>query len=103
MDFVRDRLANGRRFKCFTMTDLCSKEVPVIEMDASIRGERVCRILDRLLVGRPLPETVILDNRPEFAATTLDARGKVMTSFGPTSNLTRTPNEHTVNKFDVKI
>jgi putative transposase len=28
MDFVHDRLANGRRFKCVTMTDLWSKEVP---------------------------------------------------------------------------
>ena len=62
MDFVHDRLATGRRFKCLTMTDLCSKEVPVIEVDASIGGERVCRILDRLFVGRPWPETVILDN-----------------------------------------
>ena len=33
MDFVHDRLASGRRFKCLTMTDLCSKEVPVIEVD----------------------------------------------------------------------
>ena len=55
------------------MTDLCSKEVPVIEVDASIGGERVCRILDRLFVGRPLPETVILDNGPEFSGTALDA------------------------------
>ena len=73
MDFVHDRLANGRRFKCFTMTDLCSKEVPVIAVDASIGGERVCRILDRGFVGRPLPETVILDNGPEFAGTAMDA------------------------------
>jgi putative transposase len=73
MDFVHDRLANGRRFKCLTMTDLCSKEVPVIEVDVSIGGERVCRILDRLFVGRPLPETVILDNGPEFSGTALDA------------------------------
>ena len=73
MDFVHDRLATGRRFKCLTMTDLCSKEVPVIEVDVSIGGERVCRILDRLFVGRPLPETVILDNGPEFAGTALDA------------------------------
>ena len=36
MDFVHDRLANGRRFKCLTMTELCSKDVPVIEVDASI-------------------------------------------------------------------
>ena len=53
MDLVHDRLATGRRFKCFTMTDLCSKEVPMIEVDASIGGERVCPILDRLFVGRP--------------------------------------------------
>jgi putative transposase len=55
------------------MTDLWSKEVPVIEVDNSIGEERVCRILDRLLTGRPLPETVIVDNGPEFAGTALDA------------------------------
>ena len=73
MDFVHDRLANGRRFKCLTMTDPYSKEVPVIDVDVSIGGERVCRILDRLFTSRPLPETVILDNGPEFAGTALDA------------------------------
>jgi len=73
MDFVHDRLANGRRFKGLTMTDLCSKAVPVIEVDVSIGGARVCRILDRLFRTRPLPETLILDNGPEFAGTALDA------------------------------
>jgi putative transposase len=72
MDFVHDRLANGRRFKCLTMTDPCSKEVPVIEVDVSIGGERVCRILDRLFAGRPLPETLLLDNGPEFSGHALD-------------------------------
>ena len=38
MDFVHDRMANGRRFKCLTMTDPCSKEAPVIEVDFSIQG-----------------------------------------------------------------
>jgi putative transposase len=73
MDFVHDRLATGRRFKCLTMTDPCSKEVPVIEVDVSIGGQRVCRILDRVFATRPLPETLILDNGPEFAGTALDA------------------------------
>ena len=73
MDFVHERLANGRRFTCLTMTDPYSKEVPVIEVDISIGGDRVCRILDRLFVGRPFPETVILDNGPEFAGHALDA------------------------------
>lgn len=40
MDFVHDRLANGRRFKCLTMTDPYSKEVPVIEVAGSMGGER---------------------------------------------------------------
>lgn len=73
MDFVHDRLVTGRRFKCLTMTDPHSKEVPVIEVDVSIGGARVCRILDRLFLTRPLPETLILDNGPEFAGTALDA------------------------------
>lgn len=73
MDFVHDRLVSGRRFKCLTMTDLYSKEVPVIEVDVSIGGARVCRVLDRLFNARPLPDTVILDSVPEFAGTALDA------------------------------
>jgi putative transposase len=73
MDFVHDRLVTGRRFKGLTMTDPCSKEVPVIEVDVSIGGVRVCRILDQLFLTRPLPETLILDNGPEFAGTALDA------------------------------
>lgn len=54
VDFVHDRLATGRRFKCLTMTDPYSKEVPVIAVDTSIGGDRVCRILDRLFATRPL-------------------------------------------------
>jgi putative transposase len=73
LDFVHDRLMTGRRFKCLTMTDPYSKEVPVIEVDVSIGGARVCRILDRLFLTRPLPEILILDNGPEFAGTALDA------------------------------
>src|SRR6185437_13313763 len=48
------------------MTDPCSKEAPVIEVEISIGGARVCRILDRVFLTRPLPETLILDNGPEF-------------------------------------
>lgn len=69
MDFVHDRLVTGRRFKCLRRTDPCSKEVPVIEVAVSIGGARVCRILDQLFLGRPLPEPLILDNGPEFAGT----------------------------------
>ena len=84
LDFVHDRLATGRRFKCLTMTDPYSKEVPVIAVDVSIGGDRVCRILERLFADRPLPETLILDNGPEFAGRALDSwayRNKVRLDF----------------------
>lgn len=61
MDFVHDRLVTGQRFKCLTMTDPCSKEMPVIEVDVSIGEARVHRIVDRLFLTRPLPEALILD------------------------------------------
>lgn len=73
MDFVHDRLASGRRFKCLTMIDPCSKESPVIEADFSLTGKRLCRILDRLFADRPLPGTLIMDNGPEFSGKALDA------------------------------
>ncbi|HSA85653.1 MAG TPA: IS3 family transposase [Nitrospira sp.] len=73
LDFVHDQLVTGRRYKCLTMTDPCSKEVPVIEVDVSIGGARGCRVLDRLFTTRPLPDLLILDNGPEFAGTALDA------------------------------
>ncbi len=72
MDFVHDRLVMGR-FKCLTMTDPCSNAVPVIDVDVSIGGARVCRILDRLFTTWPLPDTLILGNGLEFAGTALDA------------------------------
>jgi putative transposase len=74
MDFVHGRLANGRRFKWLTMTDPYSNVVPVIEVDSSMRGERVCRILDRIFAERALPEVLLLDYRPEFSGHALNAR-----------------------------
>jgi putative transposase len=73
MDLVPDRLANGRRVTCLTMTDPYAKEVPVIEVAISIGGARGCRSLDRLFAARPLPEPFLLGNGPEFAGTALDA------------------------------
>ncbi len=60
-NFVHDRLVTGRRFKCLTMSDPCSKEMPVVDADVSIGEARVYRILDRLFLTRPLPEALILD------------------------------------------
>lgn len=72
MDFVQDALQDGRRFRMLTVVDDFSRECPTIEIDTSIGGFRVARVLDRLSERRGLPESITVDNGPEFAGKTLD-------------------------------
>ena len=72
MDFIHARLANGRRFKSLTIVDDYSRESPAIEMDTSIPGARVARVLERLKETRGLPKVIVTDNGPEFISKALD-------------------------------
>ena len=72
MDFVQSALWGGRRFRMLTVVDQFTKECPVIEVDTSINGLRVSRVLEWLEVTRGLPESITVDNGPEFAGMTLD-------------------------------
>lgn len=72
MDFVHDTLHAGRRFRVFTMVDDCSREGLATYADISINGERVTKILDRIVERRGKPEVIICDNGPEFAGQKLD-------------------------------
>lgn len=72
MDFVQCALWGGRRFRMLTVVDQFTKECPVIEVDTSINGLRVSRVLEWLLMTRGLPESITVDNGPEFAGMTLD-------------------------------
>lgn len=72
MDFVSDALCTGRRFRALTIVDDYSRECPAIEVDTSLGGERVCRVLDRLAIERGRPETIRIDNGPEFTGKALD-------------------------------
>lgn len=66
MDFVHDSLIDGRRIRALTIVDLCSREVPWIEMATSIPGERVARILEQLAEAHDVPKRIVSDNGPEF-------------------------------------
>jgi putative transposase len=50
----------------------CTRERLAIEVDTSLRGLRVTRVLDRLAESRGLP-TALTDNGSEFAGKALDA------------------------------
>lgn len=72
MDFVRDTLGDGRAFRCFTLVDDCTRECPAIEVDCSLPGERVVRVLDRVAAMRGYPRAIVCDNGPEFVSAALD-------------------------------
>lgn len=72
MDFVSDSLYSGRRFRVLTVVDNFSRECPVLEVDHSLTGQRVTRVLDRIALTRGLPEVITVDNGPEFISKALD-------------------------------
>jgi putative transposase len=55
MDFVSDALGNGRKIRALTLVDDFTRECPVIEVDFSLPGERVIRVLEQLARTRGLP------------------------------------------------
>ena len=72
MDFQHDMLASGRRFRTLNVVDDFSRECPAIEVDNSLPGARVVRVLDRLAETCGLPHTIVLDNGPEMRGLALD-------------------------------
>jgi putative transposase len=56
-----------------TIVDDCTRECPAIEVDTSLGGFRVRRVLDRIASERGLPEAIVLDNGPDFRGRALAA------------------------------
>jgi putative transposase len=72
MDFVSDSLGDGRKFRVLTIVDDFTRESPAIEVDTSLPGERVVRVLEQLAETRGLPKAIVCDNGPEFRGEALD-------------------------------
>lgn len=73
MDFMSDTFYNGRPFRTLNIVDDYSRECLAIEIDTSLGGQRVVGVLERLVSTRGLPESIVVDNGPEFVGTVLDA------------------------------
>ena len=73
MDFVSDTLASGQPFRALTLVDQYTRECPAIEVDTSLPGLRVIRVLERLRQERGLPEEITCDNGPEFVSRAVQA------------------------------
>jgi putative transposase len=73
IDFVSDCVSTGKVIRMLTIVDDYTRECPAIEMDTSLGGLRVRRVLDRIAGERGLPEAIVLDNGPEFRGRALAA------------------------------
>ena len=71
MDFVSDALGSGRAIRMLTLVDSFTRECPAIEADTSMCGQRVTRVLDRLIAERGKPAALRCDNGPEFTSRNL--------------------------------
>ena len=66
MDFMADRLSNGRKFRTFNVLDDFNREGLGIEVDVSLPAARVTRALDNIIQWRGKPKVIRCDNGPEY-------------------------------------
>lgn len=72
MDFIHDSLWCGRKFRTLSVVDTYTRECMTVEADTSLPGYRAVRILERLVDLKGLPDSIRVDNGPEFISKVLD-------------------------------
>lgn len=73
MDFMTDRLLDGRRYRVLTLVDHFSRVSPALEAELSFPGKQVVAVLERVAATQGLPKELYVDNGPEFISKALDA------------------------------
>jgi len=73
LDFVHDQVSWGRRLRMLTVVDTYTREALAIEVDTSLSGERVARVLEQIIGERGAqPGEIVMDNGPELTSRALD-------------------------------
>lgn len=72
MDFIHDTLADGRSFRTLNLSDSFTRQCLGQEVDTSLSGVRVVRLLDQVAAQHGLPQLIQMDNGPEFRSKALD-------------------------------
>lgn len=72
MDFVADQLFNGKWFRTLTLVDVFTRECLLTHVGQSIKGTDVVYALEQVCSQRGTPETIRVDNGPEFVSKELD-------------------------------
>lgn len=71
MDFMSDKLTNGKAMRTFNVLDDFNREGLGIEVDVSLPSLRIQRSLDRIIEERGKPLRIRCDNGPEYIATSM--------------------------------
>ncbi len=66
LDFVSDTLETGRRFRVFNVEDQFTRRGLGVEIDTSLPGRRIVRVLDRLVAAWGRPAMIVSDNGTEL-------------------------------------
>jgi putative transposase len=72
MDFVAQRLPDGRWIRVLTVVDQYTRECVTLLADNTLSGEKVAVALDKALLQRDAPESITVDNGTEFTSKALD-------------------------------
>jgi putative transposase len=72
LDFLQDALASGRKLRLLSVIDVFTREALALEVDTSLPGSRVVRVLERLRGQREQPAQLVLDNGPELISSALE-------------------------------
>lgn len=84
MDFVTDRLEDGRYFRILTVVDQYSRECVALHPSLGMSGEKVAAWLSQVAKERGLPKSITVDNGSEFYSKAMDGwayRNKVLLDF----------------------
>ena len=76
LDFMQDSFITGRSFRVFHALDDFNRELLATEIDTSLPSARVTRVLDQIAQWRGYPETVRVDNGPEFISRNMEKWAK---------------------------
>lgn len=72
MDFMHERLADGRKIRVLTIVDIYTRECVALEVAYGFKSSDVVHTLERVCKQRGTPKTIRCDNGTEFVATALD-------------------------------
>ena len=72
MDFMAQRLPDGRWVRVLTVVDQFTRECLVLHADNTLSGEKVAMALDKVVALGGAPESITVDNGTEFTSKALD-------------------------------